>query len=88
MKKSHDIAGWRGEDVSELFLLIPEEVQMFLKCFYLYLRRYNVWVEADVWLNRSSVSVISRPYLRIKKSSSGTYLEISVLINIHFDSTL
>ena len=39
---------------------------MFLNCFCLYLRRYNVRVKADVGLNRSSVSVVSRPHLEIQ----------------------
>ena len=46
-----------------------EGVQCYNFC--LYLRRYNVRVEADVWLNRSSVSVISRPYL-----DNNSFLEI------------
>ena len=29
----------------------------------MYLGRYNVWVEADVWLDSTSVSVVSGPYL-------------------------
>ena len=31
----------------------------------MYLGRYNIWVEADVWLNSSSVSVVSGPHLDI-----------------------
>ena len=31
----------------------------------MYLGRYNVWVEADVWLDSTSVSVVSGPDLGI-----------------------
>ena len=47
---------------------------MFLNCFCLYLRRYNVRVKADVGLNRSSVSIVSRPYLEIQHSSSKIHI--------------
>ena len=50
---------------------------MFLNCFCLYLRRYNVRVKADVGLNRSSVSIISRPDLEIQHYPSK--IDISML---------